>query len=183
MKVGIVYTPKEIHPDVVAWLTEGWESNDYDQALHFLKHLSALRRSVSLDADYIVVIEEGAILAPDFDKKVEAIANKMPFEYTTCLLTHYVTSWQGITYLEGSDYLLCHPTENVLGSFAYLIRKSHVEHLLGLYDRPLRQLPHRHVSPEKISRLGRLCMVVTPLVARLDRDHFKEYYGYYNFKE
>ena len=180
MKIALVYTPSEIHADVVEWLTEGWKGQQED-AIPFLKHLAVLRQGCSLKAESLILVEQGTVLAPDFEKKVAALIAKIPAEYTTCLLTHYVTSWDGITYVENSDKLLCHPTDNVLGSFAYWIRMSHVEHLLSMYDQPLRNIPNFKLNPEKISRLGRVCMLVTPLAARLDQKEFRNYYSNYGF--
>lgn len=180
MKVALVYTPTEIHPDVVDWLTEGWKG-DREDAIKFLKHLAVLRQGVALRTESIIVVEQGVVLAPDFEKKVAALIQKIPPEYTTCLLSHYVTSWDGITYVENSDKQLCHVTDKVLGSFAYWIRTSHVEHLLGMYDQPLRNIPNFNLTPEKISRLGRICMLVKPLVARLDQKAFRDYYSNYGF--
>lgn len=180
MKVALVYTPTEIHPDVVDWLTDGWKGKPED-VISFLKHLAVLRQGVALKAESIIVVEQGATLAPDFEKKVAALIMKIPADYTTCLLSHYVTSWDGITYVENSDKLLCNPTDKVLGSFAYWIRTSHAEHLLAMYDQPLRNIPNFKLSPEKISRFGRVCMLVKPLAARLDQKEFRKYYSNYGF--
>lgn len=180
MKVALVETPTEIHSDVVDWLTDGWKGKRED-AIQFIKHLAVLRQGVSLKMESLIVVEQGTVLAPDFEKKVAALITKIPAEYTTCLLTHYVTSWDGITYVENTDKLLCNPTDKVLGSFAYWIRMSHVEHLLGIYDQPLRNIPNFVLTPEKISRFGRVCMTTTPLVARLDQKAFRNYYSNYGF--
>ena len=68
MKIALVYTPSEIHADVVEWLTEGWKGQQED-AIPFLKHLAVLRQGCSLKAESLILVEQGTVLDPDFEKE------------------------------------------------------------------------------------------------------------------
>ena len=182
MKLALVYTPEEIHPDIIGWLTEGWQGNP-KEVIPFLKHLAVLRQGAVLKADGLIVAEEGIVLVPDFQDKVARILSKLPPQYTTCLFSHYVSSWKDIKYIDNTDNQLCNTTDNVHGSFCYWIRMSHLEHLLAMFDQPLRNIPHLKLNPERFSRFGQVCMVCTPLAARLDQENFRTYFSHYGFSE
>jgi hypothetical protein len=180
MKVGLVYTPREIYPDILAWLTQGWTGSP-DEALSFLKHISALRQGVALGLESFIVVEAGVTPFPEIGKNIPNVITKIPAGFTTCLLSHYVTSWDGINFVEGTDKTLCHISDHVHSSFAYWIRSSHAEYLLGMYDQPLRNLPNFKITAESISRFGRVCMVYQPLFAYVERSPFKEYFYSYGY--
>lgn len=183
MQVTLVYTPEEIHPDVLQWATEGWPGKPED-AIPFLKHLAALRQSISRKCDHVIIVERGVVLDPDFKKKIYPILSKIPDTSTTCLLSHYVTSWQGLAFIDNTDKQLCTVNINVHGSFAYWMRRTHIEHLLAIYDQPLRNIAKIDLTPDKVTHLiGKVCMVYTPLAARLDTPNYKAYFANYGFLE
>lgn len=180
-KIALVYTPKEIDAEVLAWLTDGYHG-EIDKVISFLKHVAALKQAIAMHADCAVIVEYGAVLDPEFQKKINLVIPKIPDKYNICLLSHYVTSWDGLNFVEGTDNMFCTISNKVHGSYGYWIRLNHVEHLLALYDQPLRNIPQFSLGAETISRMGQVCMLYKPIIARLDDENFKNYFGTYGFQ-
>lgn len=182
MKIAIVYTPEKIDPDIIDWVTSGWKGCP-DDVIPFLKHLSAIRQGASLNVEGLIVIEKGCVLAPQFDKKITALINKIPQNYTTCLLSYYITDENNITYVQEGNKDLCVLNDNVKKSFAYWIKMTHAELLLSMFDKPLRSIPCFELTPECFSRSGCICFSQTPLVAYLDQQPYRDYFSRYGFNK
>lgn len=180
MKVGLVKTPPDIHTDVVEWLCDGMEGN----YIPFLNHVAALRQASTLssDIDNIVIAEHKTTLCPNFEAELEKIIPLIPPEYNTCLLSHYVVStWSGITFIPNTNTTLCTLTSNVQGSWAYWVRRPHIEYLLSLFDQPLRNIASFNLTPDTITRLGKVCMLHKPLIALMDTQAHCNYFQAYGF--
>lgn len=182
MKVIMIRTKPDIHPDIVNWLTEGYIPTADSKIIPFLVHLDALRQASASSADCVIIIEDGTIIDPDFNNKINAIVPKIPIEYDTCLLSHYVLTWDGLSFINGTDKQLCSVNSGIIGSYAYWMRMKHVEHLLAMFDQPLRNIPQFNINPETLTRLGRVCMVHQPLIAKVTDVNQKKYFASYGFK-
>lgn len=185
MKIAIVYTPEKIDPEVVDWVTSGWNGCP-DDIIPFLKHLAAIRQGAAFNVEGLVIVEKGCVLAPQFEKKITALINKIPRNYTTCLLSYYIDhniDSTNVTYVQEGNKELCVLNNNVKESFAYWIKMSHAELLLSMFDKPLRSIPSFKLSPECFSRLGCVCFSLTPLVAYLDQQPYRDYFSRYGFKK
>lgn len=180
MVFTLVRLADSIDSSVVDWLTDGMSNPT--MYIPFLLHLDALRRGAG-NPDGVVVLSREGVVGPDFDLRVRGLLSLVPEEYTTCLLSHYVTTdWSGIAYVEGCNNLLATPTSRVEGSsLAYWIRGSHLTHLLELYDQPIRYIADMSITPETLCRRGRVCMACTPIVGRLDESRYIDYYANYGF--
>lgn len=167
------FLPKDIHSDVTDWMTEGWKG-DKKEANNILRHLSAMKKVYSSKCDFAVISEEGLDKHKDFNKMLSEIIPKLPNNLDICFLTHYVGNWDGCQYLS-EDKTLCLFTSQVYHLDAYLIRMSHIQYLLSIYDRPFQHITKININiPGMIH--SRACMVYKPLFANLKNQQQSKYY-------
>ena len=173
--MGYVQVPKAVDKEVVAWLTNGWWGN-HEACIPFIKHLSALKQAVNYETEWIVITEPDVVYHKEFKSKVGLIGTRVPPIFQICLLSTMRTK------PVDNDQTFYVPTEDTLFSFCYMIRRSHAEYLLHLFDQPFRNLIFNSLPPERLTRLGPVCALTKPIAGRVDNPSMLNYFSTFGIK-